>query len=207
VFVERQRADHFVIITDEKFSLRTLLLVPLALLTATSKTEISLGNNTAPIVMEVYSDYQCPHCKAFHDEIQPQVVRDFVNTGKVYLIHHDFPLPTFKYSREAALYAIAAARFNKYEVVADTLFARQEYWGANGKVDEVVAGALTPAEMKKARVLIDPQIVRNSSMRSNWATAKIVHAQHFSRAICGSFGAVNTSYPILKRVLDDLLSK
>ena len=84
-----------------------------------------------------------------------------MNTGKVYLIHHDFPLPTFKYSREAALYAIAAARFNKYEVVADALFARQEYWGTNGKVDEVVAGVLTPDEMKKARVLIkDPQIVQ-----------------------------------------------
>src|SRR5260370_31011463 len=97
-----------------KFSLGTMLLVPLALLTATSKSEIALGNNTAPIVMEVYSDYQCPHCKHFHDEIQPQVVRDYVNTGKVYLIHHDFPLPTFKYSTEAALYALPAARSNKY---------------------------------------------------------------------------------------------
>ena len=195
-----------------KFSLGTLLLlVPLTLPAATSKSEMALGNNTAPIVMEIYSDFQCPHCKHFHDEIQPEVVRDYVNTGKIYLIHHDFPLPTFKYSREAALYALAAARFNKYEVVADTLFARQEYWGANGKVDEVVATALTPDEMKKARVLIkDPQIVQQLDHEIELGhAAKItstpsIFLTHHLRVIPVP---ANTGYPILKRVIDDLLSK
>ena len=56
---------------------------------------------------------------------------------------HDRPSPswaanTVRSKRRAEEKAVAAARFNKYEVVADTLFARQEYWGANGKVDEVV---------------------------------------------------------------------
>src|SRR5436190_23420597 len=127
------------------FSVGTLFAVPLALtLFAAQKSEIALGNNNAPIMMDVYSDFQCPHCKHFHDEIQPQIVQNYVNTGKVYLIHHDFPLPSFKYSPEAALYAIAASRFNKYEVVASALFAKQESWGQTGKVDEVVAGVLTP---------------------------------------------------------------
>src|SRR5947207_6766731 len=146
----------------KKFSVGTLFAVPLALtLFAAQKSEIALGNNNAPIMMDVYSDFQCPHCKHFHDEIQPQIVQNYVNSGKVYLIHHDFPLPTFKYSREAALYAIAASRFKKYEAVSDALFARQEYWGQNGKVDEVVATVLSPDEMKKARALIkDPQVVQ-----------------------------------------------
>ena len=194
-----------------KFSLGTLLLVSMTLLFATSKTEISMGNNTAPIVMEVYSDFQCPHCKHFHDEIQPQVVRDYVNTGKVYFIHHDFPLPTFKYSKEAALYAIAASHFNKYEVVADTLFARQEYWGANGKVDEVVATALTPDEMKKARVLIkDPQIIAQLEHEIDLGhTAKISSTPSIfiTRHLRVIPVPANTSYPILKKVLDDLLTK
>src|SRR5690349_16606047 len=188
----------------KRFSLGTLLVVPLALIGAAQKPEIGLGNNNAPIIMEVYSDYQCPHCKHFHDEIQPQVVRDFVNTGKVYLIHHDFPLPTFKYSREAALYALAANRFSKYEVVADALFARQEYWSANGKVDEVVATALTPDEMKKARVLVkDPQIVQQLDHEIELGkAAKItstpsIFLTHHLRVIPVP---ANTSYPILKKV-------
>ena len=70
-----------------------MLLLPLALQPASMKSEIGLGNNTAPIIMEVYSDYQCSHCKQFHDDILPSVIRDYVNTGKLYLIHRDFPLP------------------------------------------------------------------------------------------------------------------
>ena len=29
----------------------------------------ALGNPTAPLRLEVYSDYMCPHCKAFHDTV------------------------------------------------------------------------------------------------------------------------------------------
>jgi protein-disulfide isomerase len=195
----------------KRFSLGMLLILPLALVFAASKSEIGMGNNNAPIMMEVYSDFQCPHCKHFHDEIQPQVVQNYVNTGKLYLIHHDFPLPTFKYSREAALYAIAAARFKKYEVVADTLFARQDYWGQNGKVDEVVATALTPDEMKKARVLIkDPEVVAQLDHEIELGKAAKVSSTpsiFLTRHLRIIPVPANTSYPILSKVLDDLLTK
>jgi protein-disulfide isomerase len=188
-----------------------LLILPLALVFAASKPEIGLGNNNAPLMMEIYSDFQCPHCKHFHDEIQPQVVQNYVNKGKLYLIHHDFPLPSFKYSREAALYAIAAARFKKYEVVADTLFSRQDYWGQNGKVEEVVATALTPDEMKKARMLIrDPEVVQHLDHEIELGkVAKVtstptIYLTHHLRVIQVP---ANTSYPILSKVLDDLLTK
>jgi protein-disulfide isomerase len=195
-----------------KFSLGTLLAVPLALaLFAAQKSEIALGNNNAPIMMEVYSDFQCPHCKHFHDEVQPQIVQNYVNSGKVYLVHHDFPLPTFKYSREAALYAIAASRFKKYEVVADTLFARQDYWGQNGKVDEVVATALTPDEMKKARALIkDPQVVQQLDHEIELGKAAKISSTpsiFITRHLRVIPVPANTSYPILSKVLDDLLTK
>jgi protein-disulfide isomerase len=199
-----------------KFSLGLLLALPLALALfapgfAAQKAEIGMGNNNAPIIMDVYSDFQCPHCKHFHDELQPQIVRDYVNTGKVYLIHHDFPLPTFKYSREAALYAIAAARFNKYEAVADALFARQDYWGQNGKVDEVVATVLTPEEMKKARVLIkDPQVIAHLDHEIEMGKAAKVNSTpsiFITRHLRVIPVPANTSYPILSKVLDDLLTK
>ena len=191
-----------------KFALGTMLLVPLVLQPA-SQSEIGLGNNTAPITMEVFSDFQCPHCKLFHDDILPSVIRDYVNTGKIYLIHRDFPLPTFKYSKEAALYAIAAARFNKYEQVSDVLFQRQNYWGQNGKVDEVVASVLTPDEMKKARVLIKDAQVNQELAHSidlgraakvdSTPTVFVTHRLHVIKV------PPNVSYPILKRVLDDYL--
>jgi protein-disulfide isomerase len=199
-----------------RFFLGTLLAIPLAVVAmafapAAGKSEIGIGNNNAPILMEVYSDFQCPHCKHFHDEIQPQVVQNYVNTGKVYFVHHDFPLPSFKFSREAALYAIAAARFKKYEAVADVLFARQSYWGENGKVDEVVASALTPDEMKKARVLIkDPEIIKyldhEIELGKN-ARVTSTPSIFLTRQLRVIPVPSNTSYPILSKVLDDLLTK
>ena len=191
-----------------KLALGALLLAPLVLQSA-SRTEIGLGNNTAPITMEVYSDFQCPHCKQFHDDILPSVIRDYVNTGKLYLIHRDFPLPSFKYSKEAALYAIAASRFNKYEQVADALFQRQPSWSQSGKVEEVVASVLSPEEMKKARVLIkDPQVnqelahqveLGHTAHVDSTPTIFLTHRLHVVKV------PPNVSYPILKRVLDDYL--
>jgi protein-disulfide isomerase len=190
-------------------ALGALLLVPFAVESASVRSEIGLGNNTAPITMEVYSDFQCPHCKQFHDDILPSVIRDYVSTGKLYLIHRDFPLPSFKYSKEAALYAIAASRFNKYEQVGDALFQRQAYWAQNGKVDEVVASVLTPDEMKKARVLIkDPQVNQELAHQVDLGhVAKVdstptIFLTHRLRIIKVP---PNVSYPILKRVLDDFL--
>ena len=195
----------------KRISLGTLLLVPLALVFAATKPEIGMGKNSAPITMDVYSDFQCPHCKHFHDEIQPQVVQNYVNTGKVYLIHHDFPLPSFKYSREAALYAIAASHFNKYEAVADALFARQADWGATGKVEDVVASVLTADEMKKARVLVkDPQVVQQLDHEIELGKAAKVNSTpsiFLTRHLRVIPVPANTSYPILSKVLDDLLTK
>jgi protein-disulfide isomerase len=137
------------------------------------------------------------------------VIHDYVDTGKVYLIHHDFPLPTFKYSREAALYAIAASRFNKYEQVGDALFARQEYWGANGKVEEVVASVLTPDEMKKARVLIkDPQVNQQLDHEIELGHAAKVNSTpsiFLTKRLRVIPVPPNVSYPILHKVIDDLL--
>jgi len=194
----------------KRLALGAVLLLPLALLpAASSRTEIGLGNNRAPIIMEIYSDYQCPHCKQFHDEILPSLIRDYVNTGKVYVIHRDFPLPTFKYSREAALYAIAASRFNKYEQVGDALFQRQAYLGANGKVDEVVASVLTPEEMKKARALIkDPEVNQELAHQVDLGHAAKVESTptvFLTHRLKVVKVPPNVSYPILKRVLDDYL--
>ncbi len=53
----------------------------------------SFGSPSAPIMMEVFSDFECPACKTFHDTEVPQLMRDYVSNGKVYLIYRYFPLP------------------------------------------------------------------------------------------------------------------
>jgi protein-disulfide isomerase len=122
-----------------------------------------LGQPNAPIVLEVYSDFECPACKTFHEEILPRLIRDYVIPGRLVVISHEFPLniPAHKYSREAANYATAAARLNIYQPVADTLFKNQTSWEATGKVWETVATVLSAEQQKKVLALAkDPSVVQ-----------------------------------------------
>ena len=84
----------------------------------------TMGNPAAPMLFEIYSDFSCPACKHLHDFVLPSIVRDYVRTGKAYLIFREFPLniPAHKYSRPAAALAVAAARIGKYQTVSDALF-------------------------------------------------------------------------------------
>jgi len=39
------------------------------------------GNPSAPVTVQIFSDFECPGCKAFHDNSLPQLQRDYVATG------------------------------------------------------------------------------------------------------------------------------
>ena len=116
--------------------------------------EKSLGSPTAPIRLEVFSDYQCPTCGAFYEQTLRPMIDDYVANGKVYLVHHDFPLPMHQYSREAARWANAAARIGKFEAVDRALFDNQAAWSIDGDLKKFVAAALTPAEFKRVELIM-----------------------------------------------------
>jgi len=112
------------------------------------------GSPNAPVRIEIYTDYECPACRDLYMNALPSINSDFVATGKVQLLHRDYPLPQHQYSKLATRYANAAGEIGKYEVVANQLFVTQPQWAADGKVDGVVAKVLSPAEMEKVRGLV-----------------------------------------------------
>ena len=113
----------------------------------------TFGNAKAPVTIEVFSDFQCPACKAFHDNEFQRILTDYVVPGKVYVIYRYFPLAGHRYGRKCAEFACAAARVGRYHEVADALFARQAAIEANGEV-EVVNSVLTPTEQKTVKSLL-----------------------------------------------------
>jgi protein-disulfide isomerase len=112
----------------------------------------TLGSPTAPVTIELFSDFQCPHCKELHDETMPSLIADFINSGKVYLVRHYYLLPR-PYSRVSAAYVFAAEKIGKYDQVSDLLFRTQQIWVQTGKVDETVSSILSPADMLKVRAV------------------------------------------------------
>ncbi len=170
-----------------------------------------LGQSSAPITIEVFSDYQCPSCKNLHDTILPALIDDYVKKGKVYLIHREFPLPMHPYARIAAAYAAASYRVGKYEEVGNALFAKQAAWSATGKVEDAVASALSPADLKKVRELskqsaieeeISYEIGLGRNADVNQTPTLVISHKGKKYPIKG----VNT-YSVLRKFIDDLLKK
>jgi protein-disulfide isomerase len=174
-------------------------------------THNAFGSKLAPITMEVYSDFQCPACKQLFKTTNQPLIDNYVNTGKVYLIHRDFPLPMHSHSREAASYARAAAHIGKFETVEQALFQNQEKWEASGDVKGTVAAVLSAAEMKKVQALVDGKSLEPLIEKDKQAGQMIPVSQtpttvfHCKGQTYPYAGVM--SYDLLKQFLDQLLSQ
>ena len=125
--------------------------------TATSATAAlgspvkTYGSSSAPITMEVFSDYECPSCRNLFETTLRQMIPDYVASGKVYLIHRDYPLPMHKYGYEAARWLNAAARIGQFQAVEAALYDNQNAWAQDGSIEKYVAAAMSPAEFKRVQ--------------------------------------------------------
>lgn len=50
-----------------------------------------IGQANAPATIAFWSDFQCPFCKRFETDTLPQIIKDYVDTGKVKIVMMDFP--------------------------------------------------------------------------------------------------------------------
>jgi protein-disulfide isomerase len=197
---------------------RTLLFTAVALicvvsdLPGASKAPVkALGVNSAPITVELYTDYQCPACgQLFQGAIKP-LIDDYVRTGKVYLIHRDFPLPVHSYARQSARYATAAASIGRFEQVSRALFDKQAKWSASGKLDEAFSSVLSATELAKVRQIAqEPQtdvFVQQDLDKGTNAGVKQTPTMVITHRLQQYPISGIVSYTVLRRFLDSLLSK
>jgi protein-disulfide isomerase len=169
------------------------------------------GSQTAAVVVEIFSDFQCPACRNLHEQVERQMVQDFAEPGKILVVYRDFPLPMHPYARPAARLANAAARMGKYSQVADALFSAQSTWSANGDVVKAATMWMTPADSKKLQALaagadIEADIERDISMGKQVPVMQtptlVIRHQGRSYPLAGI-----ANYSLLKRFLEQLLSK
>jgi protein-disulfide isomerase len=117
-----------------------------------------------------------------------------------------------QHSRQAANYAVAAARVGAYSPVADALFRGQESWSASGNVWGAVAGALTPAQQKRvqalandAGVLAQVQSEIGVGQRIPITETPTILVIRGSRSIPIAGRLIR--YELLKQLLDDLAKR
>ena len=171
-----------------------------------------LGVRTAAVRIEVYSDFQCPGCKAFYDQVLPMLITEYVAHSKAYVVNRDYPLPipTHAYSREAAIYATAAAWIGKYTEVSSALFRNQAQWSKDGSWWATIASVLTVEERKRVQALArEPSVLAELEQEIEAGHAAGVRQTPWIVVIGGpkpsAFPAPNIArYPLLRSLIDDL---
>jgi protein-disulfide isomerase len=79
----------------------------------------TLGAADAPVTVEVFEDFACPHCATFSLEALPRLRSEYVDPGVVQYVHRDFPLPVDdRWSWEVA----SAARAIQDDLDDETFF-------------------------------------------------------------------------------------
>ena len=82
----------------------------------------ALGDSDAPVVVEVWEDFQCPFCQRFTFQIEPLIVEEYVATGRVRLVFRNLAFLGDE-SHWAAVAAALAADQNRFWPFHDYLFA------------------------------------------------------------------------------------
>ncbi len=100
-----------------------------------------VGDADAPVVIVEYTDFQCPYCSRHFQQTYPQILKNFVETGRVLYVFKDFPLTNI---HPQAMIAAEAARCaddqGAYLRMHDMLFARQGEWSGRGDAAEIFTG-------------------------------------------------------------------
>ena len=184
-------------------------LAPAAAIAQLKNFHVS-GSPAAPVTIEIYSDYECPACAEFFLETMPALTADYVQTGKVRIMHRDFPLPQHRYAQLAARYANAAGAVGQYDPVVMQLFRTQHTWEATGDVESQVLPVLPSGLGPKVRDLVSHD--REDSLHADMAQARedeirmtpsLVVVAHGKRQVI----APAPAYPLLQKYLDSLLEK
>lgn len=174
----------------------------------------SAGSRDAPITIEVFSDYQCPQCKVFYLDTARQLMQSYIPSGRVYYVHRDFPLSMHSHSREAARWASAAAIAGVFQSTEETLYSKQDQWGSTGRIEDTLAAALSPADMKKVRTIeatqgaqIDAAIAKDMALGESRGVNGTPSIYVFHKGQMTPLPPGGVNYSLLKQYIDYLLQQ
>ena len=89
----------------------------------------SMGQADAPVVVTEFSDYLCPACASVEQSLIPELIEQYVETGKVRFVYREFPLESLHPNApKASEAAICAGKQDKYWEMHEKLFATSAEW-------------------------------------------------------------------------------
>lgn len=168
--------------------------------------DIKIGSVDAQVKMIVFSDFQCPFCKAFHPTVK-QALSEYGD--KILFVFKQFPLINIHpQAQPAALASECASEQGKFLPYADRLFEKQADWGktTGTQIFKTYAAQLglsssqfsTCLDSKKYQGKIDADIAEAQGFGISGTPDVFVNSQFQTGAV---------DYPTLKAMIDQELNK
>jgi len=172
----------------------------------------TLGTAGARLALVEFSDYQCPFCARHVRQTKPQIVKEYVETGKLQYVLRDLPIasihPGAPKAHEAAH---CAGEHGKYWAMHDRLFSNPHAQGAEELSSQARALGLDPAQFEQclasarhaARVQEGVEAAQSAGVRATPTFFLGVVDGGTVKATRVIRGAL--PYPVFKAALDELL--
>ena len=119
----------------------------------------SMGPQNAPVVLAVFSDFQCPYCARLAPRLE-QVLKQYPKSVRV--VYKNFPLSSHKFAKQAAAAALAAERQGKFWEYHDEL--HKYYRNLSDKKFIEIAQQLGLDEAKFNKDRHDPAILERINL-------------------------------------------
>lgn len=87
---------------------------------------IGLGRADAPVTIIEFTDYECPFCRQFHQGAFAEIMKEYVDPGKVRWVSRDLPLEIHPYARKSAEAAHCARDQGKFWEFRDALLSAEK---------------------------------------------------------------------------------
>ena len=86
------------------------------------------GDSSARVWLVMVSDFQCPYCRQWHDEVFPSIVREYVDTRKVRIAYVHLPVSSHQHALESAEASMCAGVQGRFWEMHDAIFRTQARW-------------------------------------------------------------------------------
>ena len=164
-----------------------------------------MGAPDAPVTIIEFASLTCHHCAKFHGEVLPRIKSEYIDTGKVKLIFHDFPFD------QRALMASAMARCGseeQYFTFLDILFRTQMDWSREDDTTDALSKIGRMGGLSRASIDV---CLNDENLRKAIVGGRLWGEREFDVDSTPTFIINNTKYVGLesfeefRSILDDLV--
>ncbi len=176
------------------------------------KGEPFIGDADAPVVMAYWFDYQCPFCRETEETILPELIKDYVDTGKVRIVFKDFQfLGPDSQTAGVVARAVWEVAPDKFRAWHKAMFDKQDDENAGwGKKDDIIALTRTIAGIDVAKVgelMIRRAADYDREMQDDAAEGNGTGVEGTPAFLIGKQMMVGAQpYRVLKEAIDEILS-